>query len=261
MAETSEQPSRTGNDAEVEIRECTTVEELAGCVSLQREVFALPEIEISPVRHFVVTMHAGGFTLGAFSGAKLVGFGLSVPAFKGRERAFYSHMAAVSHDFQGLGLGAQLKWAQRERALAAGVRYIKWTFQPVQARNGYFNLEKLGAIAAQYKTDFYGLDYGRAPDEPSRPGLESDRLIAEWHLESEKAEKLAAGGSFKDEREPAARIITTNEWARLVSESPGEARRLQDRVRDEFVEAFTRGLVCEGFERGDEPAFLLYKRT
>jgi predicted GNAT superfamily acetyltransferase len=245
----------------IEIRECVTVEELSGCVALQREVFALPEIEISPVRHFVVTMHAGGFTLGAFSGDRLVGFVLSVPAFRSGARAFYSHMAAVSDDFQGIGLGACLKWAQRERSLAEGVGFIKWTFQPVQARNAFFNLEKLGASVSQYKADFYGTDYGRQPDQPSELGLESDRLFAEWHLESGKVVKLAAGEAFIEEREAVARIITTNQWARLVNESPKEARRLQDRVREEFLDAFSRGLICEGFERGDQPAFLLYDRS
>ena len=70
----------------IEIRQCSTVEDLSRCVALQRETFALPEIEISPVRHFIVTEHAGGFTLGAFSGAELVGFVLSVPAFYGNEK-------------------------------------------------------------------------------------------------------------------------------------------------------------------------------
>ena len=140
-----EKPLAAGlRETGVEIRECTTVEELSGCVSLQREVFGLPEVEISPVRHFVVTMHAGGFTLGAFKSDRLVGFVLSVPAFVAGARAFYSHMAAVASDFQGVGLGAALKWAQRERAIAEGVTYVKWTFQPVHARNAFFNLEKLG---------------------------------------------------------------------------------------------------------------------
>lgn len=247
------------NESSVDIRECTTVEELSGCVALQRRVFALPEVEISPVRHFVVTMYAGGFTLGAFVGDRLVGFVLSVPAFLKGERAYYSHMAAVDPAFQGAGIGAGLKWAQRERSISEGVRFIKWTFQPIQARNAYFNLEKLGARVADYKPDFYGTDYGVSPDQPAKPGLESDRLLAEWHLDHPKPVALAGGGEYEESRTPAARIITTNEWARLVQETPAEARRLQNRVRDEFLAAFSRGLVCEGFERHPEsPAFLLY---
>ncbi|QQS41322.1 MAG: GNAT family N-acetyltransferase [Acidobacteriota bacterium] len=245
---------------DIEIRECTTVEELSGCVDLQRSVFALPEVEISPVRHFVVTMHAGGFTLGAFDRDRLVGFVLSVPAFLDGERAFYSHMTAVAAEYQGLGIGARLKWVQRERSLAEGVGYVKWTFQPVQARNAYFNLEKLGAIVKRYVPDFYGTDYGASPELPAQLGLESDRLVAEWHLRGEKTSALAAGERYSEERVPARKVVTTNDWAKMVSETPKEARVFQNRLRDEFVEAISQGLVCEGFERHPEtPSFLFYE--
>ena len=181
---------------EIEIRECTTIDELAACVQLQRDVFALPEIEISPVRHLIVTKNAGGFTLGAFSNGELVGFVLSVPAFLRGERAFYSHMTAVRQDFQGQGVGASLKWAQRERSLAESVKYIKWTFEPVKARNAYFNLEKLGAVVRDYAANFYGTDYSTAAESGEKIGLASDRLFAEWALESEKVTTLAAGNDF-----------------------------------------------------------------
>ena len=167
---------------ELEIRECTTLEHLGECVDLQREVFALPEVELSPVRHFVVTRNAGGFTLGAYDGDRLAGYVLSVPAFLRGERAFYSHMTGVRAEYQSLGVGARLKWAQRERALSEGVKYIKWTFEPVKARNGYFNLEKLGAIVCEYQRNFYGTDYAVSPESGRQIGLQSDRLFAEWHL-------------------------------------------------------------------------------
>src|SRR5688572_3092995 len=149
-------------DPKLEIRECTTLEELAACVDLQREVFALPEIEISPVRHFVVTKNAGGFILGAYSGDELVGFVLSVPAFLRGEKAFYSHMTAVKATFQSYGIGGKLKWTQRKRSLELGVKYVKWTFEPWKARNAYFNLEKLGAKITEYQPNFYGIDYATA---------------------------------------------------------------------------------------------------
>src|SRR5438132_10010567 len=102
---------------EIELRECETLDELAECVRLQRDVFALPEAELSPVRHFVVTKTAGGFALGAFDGGHLAGFVLSVPAFLRGERAFYSHMTGVRPAYQSHGIGARLKWAQRAKAL------------------------------------------------------------------------------------------------------------------------------------------------
>src|SRR6185369_4127287 len=103
---------------ELEIRECTSLDEFAECVQIQREVFALPESELSPVRHFVVTINAGGFVIGAFDGERLAGFVLSVPAFLRGERTFYSHMTGIRAEYQGYGIGAKLKWAQRSRALA-----------------------------------------------------------------------------------------------------------------------------------------------
>jgi predicted GNAT superfamily acetyltransferase len=242
-------------ESEITIRECKTLEELAACVDLQREVFALPELEISPVRHFVVTKNAGGFALGAFAEDELIGFVLSVPAFLRGEKAFYSHMTAVRADYQSYGIGARLKWAQRSRALADGVKVIKWTFEPVKARNAYFNLEKLGAIVTQYEENFYGVDY--SADE--KIGLASDRLFAEWHLESEKVERHAAGEQFAEGRVPAARIVVPTNWSELVK-TPEVARGEQQRVRDEFQSAFANGLICRGFVRDDtEPHYLLYR--
>ena len=244
---------------EIEIRECTTLDELSACVDLQREVFALPEIEISPVRHFVVTRNAGGFALGSFADGELVGFVLSVPAFLRGEKAFYSHMTAVRAGFQGHGLGARLKWAQRDRALAENVKFIKWTFEPVKARNAYFNLEKLGAIITEFEANFYGVDYSTAPDQ--KIGLASDRLFAEWHLDSEKVRRLAAGESYDEASQPAGRIVIPGDWLALVKEDPNRALEEQLRIRHEFTSAFAAGLIGRGFERDAEsPRYLLFNK-
>ncbi|MBX7055197.1 MAG: GNAT family N-acetyltransferase [Pyrinomonadaceae bacterium] len=245
---------------ELEIRECRTLEQLGECVDLQREVFALPEVELSPVRHFVVTRNAGGFTLGAYDGDRLAGYVLSVPAFLRGERAFYSHMTGVRSEYQSLGVGAKLKWAQRERALAEGVRYIKWTFEPVKARNGYFNLEKLGAIVCEYQRNFYGTDYAVSPESGKQIGLQSDRLFAEWHLESDKVAALAAGEKYLIAGEPAAEIQIVNDWSTLVEADPAAALELQLRVRRDFEAAFAEGMVGRSFRRdADLPAYLLYR--
>lgn len=243
---------------EIVIRECKTLDELAACVDLQREVFALPEIEISPVRHFVVTKNAGGFALGAFSDGMVVGFVLSVPAFLRGEKAFYSHMTAVRADFQSFGIGARLKWAQRDRALAEGIKFIKWTFEPVKARNAFFNLEKLGAIVTEYEANFYGVDYSTSADQ--KIGLASDRLFAEWRLESNKVIALAAGETFSEAAEPTRNIVIPDDWTALVKASPEKALAEQLRVRREFIDAFGDGFVGRGFVRDVlSPRFLLFK--
>ncbi len=242
------------------IREAAAIEELNDCVALQREVFALPELEISPVRHFIVTKHAGGFTLGAFAENKLVGFVLSVPAFCGGERFFYSHIAGVLPAFQSCGIGAQLKWAQREKALSENVKFIKWTFQPVQARNAFFNLEKLGAIVREYKPNYYGTDYSSSNKQGKKIGLDSDRLFAEWNLESEKVEKLAKGEKFVENGEIVQTIKIPNDWNALLSSDAKFAKSEQTRIKNEFQNAFAENLICRNFVRDEQsPKYLLLK--
>jgi predicted GNAT superfamily acetyltransferase len=243
---------------EINFRECTNINELGACVQLQRDVFALPEIEISPVRHFIVTRNAGGFALGAFAGERLVGFVLSVPAFLRGERAYYSHMTAVANDFQSFGIGARLKWAQRDRSLADGVKYIKWTFQPVQARNAHFNLDKLGAIVRHYEPNFYGTDYSTSHEQEGKFGLDSDRLFAEWHLESAKVAALGRGEAYLETSDVARSITIPANWNDLVRDDIRAAIAEQDRVKGEFQAAFADGLTARAFDR-KEAAYLLYR--
>lgn len=240
----------------IEILECTTFEDLSACVQLQREVFALPEIELSPVRHLIVTKHAGGFTLGAFHENILVGFVLSVPAFLRGEKAFYSHMTAVKKEYQSHGIGRKLKWSQRERSLELGVKFIKWTYQPVLARNAFFNLEKLGVIIQHYEPNFYGTDY---PNQDLKLGLDSDRLFAEWHLEDEKVKTLSKGENHISKIEPKFSIEIPNNWNDLVVKDLKLAIDEQRRIKAEFIKAFDQGLICKSFSRDENhPKYLLY---
>ncbi len=248
------------NIKNIEIRECETIEELQGCVDLQRTVFATPDLENSPVRHLIVTKYAGGFTLGAFDVGKMVGFVLSVPGFKGEKRFFYSHMTAVDRKYQNCGIGAKLKWAQRERSLKEGVNYIKWTFQPVQARNAFFNLERLGANVKIYQPNFYGTDYSTSAEQDSVRGVDSDRLFADWHLDSEKVKRLASGEQFEETGESARKIEIPNDWNDLVVSDTAKAIAEQERIKHEFQMAFADGLIAKGFERSEvNPNYLLYK--
>jgi predicted GNAT superfamily acetyltransferase len=245
---------------DIKIREVLSVEELAECITLQKQVFATPDLEISPVRHLIVTKEAGGFTLGAFAGEKLVGFVLSVPMFRGDGRAFYSHMTAVKKDFQNFGIGAHLKWAQRARALSEGVNYIKWTFQPVQARNAFFNLERLGVIIKGYKPNFYGTDYSTSAEQTKAVGLDSDRLFAEWNLEGEKVKKLANGEKFTEKDKIVRAIEIPNDWNNLVKNNPQKAIAEQAKIKQEFQTAFAEGLVCRAFQRSEtNPRYLLFQ--
>jgi predicted GNAT superfamily acetyltransferase len=245
----------------VVIRECTTIEEFDACIRLQRDVFGLPDMEISPRRHLIVSRQAGGWTLGAFQGEELVGFVHHLAAVRGTEVFGYSHMMAVAAEFQNRGLGARLKWAQRERALAEGRTFIKWTWDPMRARNAHFNLNRLGAIVRSYAVNFYGTDYTTTTGEFGKPlSLDSDRLFAEWHLRAPRVEACARGEQLQLPSAPAAVVNIPADWTAFIRAYPERAQSELVRVRNQFQQALAAGLVCAGFERdAEQPRYLFYE--
>ena len=236
---------------EVVIRECVKVEEFDACVSLQREAFGLPDLELSPRRHLIVARSAGGWTLSAFAAERLVGFVLTQVAVRGlAEVTGYSHMMAVARDYQNRGVGARLKWAQRARALAEGRRFIRWTWDPMQSRNAHFNLNRLGVVVRSYAENYYGIDYSTVTGKfDERIGLDSDRLVAEWELDSPRVEALARGEQAEDLSKPEAAVEILPEWGAVVREAMERARAELQRVRTEFNDALARGLHCAAFDR------------
>src|SRR5438876_12226643 len=186
---------KTVQSAGVEVREVSSIEEYDTCIKLQREAFGLPDLEISPRRHLIGSRMAGGWTLGAFIEGKLVGFVHHMAAAHGEQIFGYSHMMAVAAQYQNRGVGAQLKWAQRARALAEGRDFIKWTFEPMRARNAHFNLNRLGATIREYAVNFYGTDYGANPAKQTI-GMDSDRLFAGWELRSPRVGALSEGRQY-----------------------------------------------------------------
>jgi predicted GNAT superfamily acetyltransferase len=260
----------------IEIRECAAIDEFEACVRLQREVFGGPDIDISPRKYLIMSRRAGGWTLGAFKGTELVGFVHLIVGVRdrraGRQIIGYSHMMAVGAAYQNRGLGARLKWAQRERALLEGMGFITWTWDPMRARNAHFNLNRLGATVRSYGINFYGSEdpAGGGLAAPGGGAIDSDRLFADWELNSARVVELARGGggggkgggepSFEPDAPPARTIEIPPRWSALLAADGLAARREQLRVREEFLSAFDSGLVCAGFERDAEhPRYLLYE--
>ncbi len=247
------------------IRECTSIEDFDNCVYLQKEVFGLPDLEISPRRHLVVTGQAGGWTLGAFAGERLVGFVHHLAAVRNNNEIFgYSHMMAVARDYQNQGVGARLKWAQREKAVGEGRNFIKWTWDPMQTRNAHFNLNRLGVTVDTFADNFYGTDYNTDPAQlaDGAPGIQSDRLFARWNLNSARVIAFSKGEKHMMEAAPVGAIAIPAQWSFLVKKDVKKARAEQERVRREFKEAFARDLICAGFDRepGNE-RYLLFRAS
>ncbi len=245
---------------EIVVRECVGADEFDACVRLQREAFGLPDLEISPRRHLIVLRAAGGWTLGAFAGGQMVGFVHHLAAVRGEEIIGYSHVMAVAARYQNRGIGARLKWAQRARALVEGRSFIKWTFEPMRARNAHFNINRLGVTVGDYAVNFYGTDYNTDPTTAGKPaGLDSDRLFAGWRLRSRRVEALARGERQEVVGAPVAAVEIPSDWSALVCDDPQAAQRELLRVRREFQKLLTEGLVCAGFERGlTRPRYLFY---
>ena len=232
----------------VVIRHCQGLDELRACVALQKEVWNFTDAELVPLRMFVVAEKVGGQVLGAFAGHKMVGFALSVPGTRSGEVYLHSHMLAVHKDHRNSGLGRRLKLLQREDALARRIELIEWTFDPLEIKNAYLNVERLGAIARRYNINQYGIT-----SSPLQGGLPSDRLIAEWWLKSKRVEKLLTDGKNPQLRIDKAIEVPAQiyEW-KASPETRQHAQRVQERNREQFLRAFGQGLAVLGYERDPE---------
>ena len=197
---------------------------------------------------FVVAEKVGGQVMGAFEGRDMVGFALSVPGTRSGHVYLHSHMLAVRKDQRNSGLGRRLKLLQREEALDRGIELIEWTFDPLEIKNSYLNIEKLGAISRRYNINQYGIT-----SSPLQGGLPSDRLIAEWWLKSKRVETLlAARKNPAFERETSVDVpAQIYEW-KAAAETRGKAQQVQERNREQFLRAFGDGLAVLGYERDSE---------
>jgi chorismate synthase len=173
---------------QISIRDLECIDDLIQLKAVEKEVWGMTDDDTLPLTLAIACKAAGNIFIGAFDSAKkknenLVGF---VFGFLGREHqvtTIHSHMLAVLDAYRHLNLGAQLKQAQRDRALAMGVHEMTWTYDPLQSRNAHFNFSKLGVVSDTYKVDFYG------PETSSmlhRNG--TDRLWVRWMLDSRRVQ-------------------------------------------------------------------------
>src|ERR1700720_4186858 len=232
----------------IALRRCHAIEEFRACVALQKEVWNFTDAELVPLRMFVVADKVGGQVMGAFDGDVMVGFALSVPGTRTGHVYLHSHMLAVRKDHRNSGLGRRLKLLQRDDALARGIELIEWTFDPLEIKNAYLNIEKLGAITRRYNINQYGIT-----SSPLQGGLPSDRLIAEWWLKSRRVETLLATGKNPpaEQRVEVEVPATIYEW-KAAADSRAKAQQVQERNREQFLKAFAQGLAVLGYERDSD---------
>ena len=223
---------------EIVVRKCESLEDFHRCVELQREIWGEADLEVEPATMFVVAAHTGGEVLGAFDGDRLVGYTLALVGVRDRTTYLHSHMAGVKPQYRDRGVGRMLKLFQRSQALGRGIRLIQWTFDPLEARNAHFNLNRLGAICRTYQPNLYGVT-----TSPLHRGLATDRLLVEWHLDSARA-VAAIENLVKDPIEAPASIELPAELERWQREGSAEVGAVQARVREEFTMWFAKGYAA-----------------
>jgi predicted GNAT superfamily acetyltransferase len=222
-----------------EIRPLTNHAEFADAVHLQRMIWGWDDLDLLPVRFFVVAHDVGGQVLGAFDRDFMFGFLLAIPGIQPDGTVYmHSHMLGILPEYRDSGAGHMLKLAQREDALARGIRMVEWTFDPLELKNAYFNLEKLGAVVRKYVPNQYGTTTSRL-----HGGLPTDRCVAEWFLDRTLKESKPI---------IEARIPIPADIQKIKRTDPEEAREIQKHAGDRFQELLAQGLTVVGFERAHE---------
>ena len=246
-------------DGRIEIRHCRGFAELEGCVRLQMETWGYSDGDIIPRRAFIVSQHIGGQVIGAFDlarpsvsenveAANLVGFAMALPGVlesdSGTPQPYlHSHMLAVTPEYRNFQIGRKLKLFQRDDAIARGIGLMKWTFDPLEIKNSFLNIHRLGAIVRDYTSDFYGVSSSRL-----QGGLPTDRLHAEWWMQSDRVQAVLNGTPYTPPPVQETVMVPreVSEWKASPSHL-SRALAVQSENRHRFLDAFARGLSVVGF--------------
>jgi predicted GNAT superfamily acetyltransferase len=260
----------------IEIRACRGFDELQACVELEVKTWGYDPTDLVPKKTFLLAQKVGGQVIGAFeqgtrsreqgskdrekgnggtrgreipeTGAEdMVGFAMAIPGIKNTARGprpyLHSHMLAVKEGYRNQGLGLRLKLEQRLEALSRGIRHMEWTFDPLEIKNAYLNIHRLGAVMREYRPDFYGVSSSRL-----QGGLPTDRLLAEWELDSDRVRAILDGRPVVG-REIEERIqvpASIYQW-KAADADRDRALAVQLENRGRFQKAFQKGLAVTGF--------------
>lgn len=226
---------------EITIRDLCGMTEFRAAEALQRSVWGAGDKE-DPADLMMVVQHEGGICAGAFREDQLLGY---IFGFATREPHIqHSHRLAVLEQARGLGLGLRLKWYQRDWGLARGITHIRWTYDPLRSPNAGLNIARLGAISDTYYPDYYG------EMEGINRGAPSDRLLADWYLNSPHVAACARGQTAlpTDFLANALRLPIPIDFGAMLEADPDAALRERLTFRAALQDAFTKGYVLRGYE-------------
>lgn len=235
------------SDSSLVIRECSSIQDFQQCIELERAVWKDEDIGIMPIRLYMISKACNAPTIGAFEASgRLVGFVHTMIALIDGKVVYHSHLAAVLEDLRHQDIGFRMKLAQRQHAINAGVPLIIWTFDPLQSRNAHLNINKLGAVIRRYEINYYSEGLSTVFDAQ----VPSDRVFAEWWVSSPHVQSALAGNrpSVKGQ---AKSVVIPEDINKVRASSVDEHLKWRMRVREDFQNALTGGLIVRGFERTD----------
>ncbi len=292
MTDTKAQTEKSGDGGmkanDIVIRQVRDIDGAVQIETVQKLAWGISDLEVIPNRFMHALDHNGACLFGAYVGDRIVGFSFGLIGFSSTigptvvEKAgplhMYSAISGVIPTYQVSGVGYELKMAQRAYALENGIRLITWTYDPLESRNGYFNLNKLGIVCDRYLRNFHGQMGG------INAGLNTDRFYVEWWLESDRANLLASGrwvpvtrealladgavilngaGRSIDNLPVPAPDILQSQAPKVLAEIPADFQRLKrqdmklaiewrSQTRRLFEQYFENGYQVNGFVRYTE---------
>jgi predicted GNAT superfamily acetyltransferase len=216
--------------------------------------------QLPPREMMTALAHSGNVPLGAYDGDRLVGCVLGWTGVDPGGLHVHSHMLAALPDRRHRGVGYALKLGQRAQALEQDIHVARWTFDPLVARNAWFNLGKLGAVADGFRRAFYG----EMTDEINA-GDRSDRLMVRWDLDPDPAPRpwpgdldtvLAAEGDPDGPVPVAGRtsldggiVEVPRDHAELRRRDPALAARWREAAADTLEACFRAGSIVAAFDK------------
>ncbi len=234
------------------LRELSSPQELAATIPLAHAIWGQTDRPEDTVMLRVI-QHVGGLVAGAVdSQGRIWAYLEALPTSKTGVQ--HSHRMGVHPAYRQQHLGERLKHFQRQWCLERGITRVHWTFDPLLAVNAHLNIHRLGATVRTYLPDQYG------DMENISAGAASDRLEAEWCLDSPRVEAHLAGrvdaawpegGAFHplDAELPdtlpdmLAMIVPAQDYYALLREDRALALEWRQRTRPVFTRLFSEGLV------------------
>lgn len=179
----------------VQYRTVADVPGLTRVARLEQQVWGADPI---PIHQTLTAVKNGGLMIVAEDEGEFVGFVYGFPGVSNGQLYLCSHMMGVDNRYRNQGIGFGLKIKQAEMARGLGFDYIKWTYDPLESRNAYLNLSKLGAYSADYIVDCYG-----GMEDTLNQGLPTDRLNVTWRTTQSAARDLRLGSEYLSDDEIA----------------------------------------------------------